>query len=46
MVKNLRERPKFAAEYLKAAMEDADEPEVLLIALRQIAEARSGARRR
>jgi hypothetical protein len=23
MVKNLRERPKFAAEYLKAAMEDA-----------------------
>jgi probable addiction module antidote protein len=42
MVKKLRERPRFAAEYLKAAMEDTDEPEVLLIALRHIAEARGG----
>jgi probable addiction module antidote protein len=42
MVKKLRERPRFAAEYLKAAMEDTDEPEVLLIALRQIAEAKGG----
>ena len=42
MVEKLRRRPKFAAEYLKAAMEDTDEPEVLLIALRQIAEARGG----
>src|SRR5271156_1023011 len=42
MVKKLRERPRFAAEYLKAAMEDSDEPEVLLIALRHIAEARGG----
>jgi len=42
MVKKLRERPKFAAEYLMAVIEDADEPEVLLIALRQIAEARGG----
>jgi DNA-binding phage protein len=40
MVKKLRERPRFAAEYLKAAMEDTDDPEVLLIALRQIAEAK------
>jgi probable addiction module antidote protein len=42
MVKELRERPDFAAEYLKAAMEDAEEPEVLLIALRRVAEARGG----
>ena len=42
MIKKLRERPRFAAEYLKAAMEDADEPEVLLIALRHVAEARGG----
>jgi probable addiction module antidote protein len=42
MVKKLRERPRFAAEYLKAAMEDTDEPEVLLIALRHIAEAKGG----
>src|SRR6202451_2187672 len=42
MVKKLRDRPRFAAEYLKAALEDSDEPEVLLIALRQIAEARGG----
>jgi probable addiction module antidote protein len=42
MVKKLRERPRFAAEYLKAAIEDTDEPEMLLIALRHIAEARGG----
>jgi probable addiction module antidote protein len=42
MVKKLRQRPRFAAEYLKAAMEEADDPEVLLIALRQVAEARGG----
>jgi probable addiction module antidote protein len=42
MVRKLRERPRFAAEYLKAAMEDTDEPEVLLIALRHIAEAKGG----
>jgi probable addiction module antidote protein len=42
MVKKLRARPRFAAEYLKAAMEDTDEPQVLLIALRHIAEARGG----
>jgi probable addiction module antidote protein len=42
MVRKLRERPRFAAEYLKAAMEDTDDPQVLLIALRQIAEARGG----
>jgi probable addiction module antidote protein len=42
MVKKLRSNPSFAVEYLKAAMEDADEPEVLLIALRHIADARGG----
>ena len=40
MVKMLRDDPKFAAAFLKEAMEDADEPKVLLIALRQIAKAR------
>jgi len=41
-VRELRENPKFAAEYLRAALEDEDEPSVLLIALRRIAEARGG----
>jgi DNA-binding phage protein len=39
MIEKLRRVPEFAAEYLRAAMEDTDEPRVLLIALRQIAEA-------
>jgi probable addiction module antidote protein len=42
IVRELRDDPEFAAEYLKAAIEDADEPRVLLIALRHIAEARGG----
>jgi probable addiction module antidote protein len=42
LIKELRQKPAFAAEYLKAALEDLDEPQVLLIALRQIAEARGG----
>ena len=42
MIRELRERPKFAAEYLKAALEDTEEPAVLLIALRRIAEAKGG----
>lgn len=42
LVTELRESPEFAAEYLKAAMEDTGEPEVLLIALRRVAEARGG----
>ena len=41
-IRELRANPEFAAEYLKAALEDADEPSVLLIALRRIAEARGG----
>jgi probable addiction module antidote protein len=42
LIKELRQKPAFAAEYFKAALEDLDEPQVLLIALRQIAEARGG----
>jgi probable addiction module antidote protein len=42
MVRELRDNPKFAAEYLRAALEDNDEPAVLLIALRRIAESRGG----
>jgi probable addiction module antidote protein len=41
-VRELRDNPGFAAEYLRAALEDDDEPSVLLIALRRIAEARGG----
>jgi probable addiction module antidote protein len=40
--RELCENPEFAAEYLRAALEDDDEPSVLLIALRRIAEARGG----
>lgn len=40
LVAELRADPDFAAEYLKAALEEsADEPAVLLIALRHVAEA-------
>ena len=42
MVKKLRKNRAFAAEYLKAAIEDSEEPQVLLVALRQIAEAHGG----
>lgn len=44
MIKELRDDPDFVAEYLKAAMEDTDEPKVLLIALRQVAKARGMAK--
>ncbi len=40
MVKKLRKNPNFAAAYLRAAMEDREEPQVLLIALRHVAKAR------
>ena len=39
LIKELRNDPEFAAEYLRAAIEDTNEPKVLLIALRQIAQA-------
>jgi len=44
MVRRLRKDAKFAAEYLKAALEDEDEPRVLLLALRHLAQARGIAR--
>jgi probable addiction module antidote protein len=42
MIQELRADPEFAAEYLKAANNDVDDPRVLLTALRRIAEARGG----
>jgi len=42
MIRRLRESPNFLAEYLKAASEDTEEPAVLLIAIRRIAEAGGG----
>jgi probable addiction module antidote protein len=42
VTRELRENPNFAVEYLRAALEDEDEPRVLLLALRRIAEARGG----
>lgn len=42
MIRELREDPEFAVEYLKVALEDTEEPGVLLIALRRIAQARGG----
>jgi probable addiction module antidote protein len=41
-IRELRNNPEFAAEYLRAALEENDEPRVLLIALRRVAEARGG----
>lgn len=42
VIRQIREDPEFAVEYLKAALEDSDEPKVLLTALRRITEARGG----
>jgi len=42
VVEELRSDPRFAADYLRAAMEDSEEPQVLLVALRRIAEANGG----
>ena len=44
MVRRLRRDPELAAEYLKAALEDEDEPRVLLIALRHLAQAQGVAK--
>ncbi len=44
MIQLLRKEPDFAAEYLKAALEETDEPRVLLIALRHVVLARGIAR--
>lgn len=42
IIEELRRDPEFAAEYLKAALEDSDEPQVLLVVLRHLAEAKGG----
>jgi probable addiction module antidote protein len=42
IVEELKRDPEFASEYLKAALEDSDEPQVLLIVLRHLAEAKGG----
>jgi probable addiction module antidote protein len=42
VIRELRADPEFAAEYLRAALEEDDDPTVLLIALGHIAEARGG----
>lgn len=42
VIRELRDNPEFAVEYLKAALEEADKPEALLVALRRVAEARGG----
>ncbi|MBZ5628726.1 MAG: transcriptional regulator [Acidobacteriia bacterium] len=42
MVRELRANPDFAAEYLRAALEEADDPRLLLVALRRVAESRGG----
>jgi probable addiction module antidote protein len=44
IVRRLRKDPDFAAEYVKAALEDEGEPRVLLIALRHLAQARGVAK--
>jgi probable addiction module antidote protein len=44
MISELRNDPKFAVGYLKAALEENDDPRVLLIALRRLAQARGVAK--
>jgi probable addiction module antidote protein len=40
VIRKLRDNPRFAAEYLKAALGEDGEPRVLLIALRRVVQAR------
>ena len=42
IIRELRDDPEFAAEYLNAALKDTQEPAVLLMALRHLSEARGG----
>jgi DNA-binding phage protein len=37
MIRLIRKDPAFAVEYFKAALEDTDDPRLLLVALRHIA---------
>jgi probable addiction module antidote protein len=40
IIRRIRKDPAFTVEYLKAALEETDEPSVLLIALRHVVQAR------
>jgi probable addiction module antidote protein len=40
LIKELRTNPRFAVEYLKAALQEDSEPRVLLVALRRVVQAR------
>jgi probable addiction module antidote protein len=42
VIRHLGDDAEFAAEYLKAAIEDTQDPKVLLLALRRLAEAKGG----
>jgi probable addiction module antidote protein len=42
VIRELKADPDLAAEYLRAALEASDEPRVLLVALRRVAEATGG----
>lgn len=42
IVRELQRDPAFAKEYLKAALDEAAEPQALLIALRHLADAKGG----
>ena len=44
VIRELRDNPRFAVEYLKAALEEDSEPRALLIALRRVVQARGIAR--
>jgi probable addiction module antidote protein len=40
LIRELRDNPSFAVEYLRAALEEEDAPKVLLVALRRVVQAR------
>jgi probable addiction module antidote protein len=40
LVRELRDNPRFAVEYLRAALQEESEPSVLLMALRRVVQAR------
>lgn len=42
LIEELHRNPELAVEYLRTALEDDDEPRVLLLALRQVTEAHGG----
>jgi probable addiction module antidote protein len=42
VIDRLRRNPEFAASYLRAAIEDSDDPKLMLLALRRVVEARGG----